>query len=67
MPRKSKREIQRDVKDLEVETDEPEIGPVFVLETQDGEYLTPDGEPLEDSTVGCFTIPPGVWEEWERI
>lgn len=63
--RKSKREIERELETLESESEES--NPVFALRTEGGGYMTPEGEPLEDPTKACFTMPPSIWEEWTRL
>jgi hypothetical protein len=63
--RPSKREIQRDLEALEGETEEQD--PVFALRTEEGEYITTDGRPLENPTDACFVMPPSIWEEWTKL
>lgn len=64
MTRKSKRALARDLEDLKPKG---ETKSVAAIELESGEYVTPDGEPVTESTDVIFGIPYSVWSQWERI
>jgi len=73
MTRKSKRALERDIQDLEpADRDRP----MFIVETESGDYVGPSGDAIEGEPIIGFTIPYELWndqwghptekaEEWE--
>ncbi|GGJ17531.1 hypothetical protein GCM10008995_29120 [Halobellus salinus] len=61
MTRKSRREIERALEDLEPTSNS---GSVIALECDTGEYETPDGDPVPESGT-VIQIPYSVRRRWE--
>lgn len=56
MTRKSKRALARDLEDLKPESESKPLV-IFGIELESEEYVTPDGEPIPESTDVAFTVP----------
>ena len=62
MPRKSKRELRREITALGERQTDP--APVVAFELEDGTYVGEDGEPIDRPGEVVFALPADVWSRW---
>lgn len=63
----SKRDVERDLKDLKNQTtaEEPRGGAAF--RTEAGNHYDADGNRLDDLSNVIFVVPANVWQKWGDV